>query len=304
MLFSRVLVVFIAATLSASAAKKPSWPTGFNGAETKVYKTIDGVDLRIHIFNPKGRTRKSRAAAVFFFGGGWKGGTPKQFEHQCRYLASRGMVAMTAEYRIRGRHKTLAEFCVRDGKSAIRWVRANAKRLGVDPNRIVAAGGSAGGHVAACTGTIAGFEDEPSPASRPDAMVLFNPALVLAHVPSGKAQISSTKIEELEERMGMHPSKLSPWHQVQKGAPPTLILHGKADTTVAYWTAEVFQDKTSELGNRSRLIGYPGQPHGFFNYGRKGNEMFAATMKETDRFLVSLGFLKGEETVDAYVSAQ
>ncbi len=304
MKLTNTIVVLITTVCCANAAKKQSWPAGFGGAKTEVYKTINDVNLRIHIFNPKGKSKKPRPAAVFFFGGGWKGGTPKQFEHQCRYLASREIVAMTAEYRTRNIHNTLAEFCVRDGKSAVRWVRANARRLGVDPDRIVAGGGSAGGHVAACTGSIEGFEDESTPSSLPNAMVLFNPALVLAPIPGHKETIPETKVEELAERMGMHPSKLSPWHQLRKEAPPTLILHGKADNTVAYWTAEAFHKKMLKTGNRSVLLGFADQPHGFFNYGRKQNEMFIATMKETDRFLVSLGYLSGKDTLDSYVKAK
>ena len=139
------------------AQPKKTWPAQLKGAERVVYKTVGDTQLHLHIFRPT-KQRTKAPAVVFFFGGGWKSGTPAQFEQQCRYLASRGMVAMTAEYRIRNMHGTLATACVADGKSAVRWIRANAGKLGVDPDRIAAGGGSAGGHVAACTGVIDGFE--------------------------------------------------------------------------------------------------------------------------------------------------
>ena len=72
------------------------------------------------------------------------------------------MVAMTADYRVASRHGTQARHCVADGKSAVRWIRQHAGRLGVDPHRVAAGGGSAGGHGAACTGVIAqGDENVP-----------------------------------------------------------------------------------------------------------------------------------------------
>lgn len=301
MKFTALIAALFATTFSANAAKKVTWPSGFDGAKTEVYKTIDDVELRIHIFSPDTTSKKPRAAIVFFFGGGWKSGTPRQFEQHCRYLASRGMVAMTAEYRIRNLHQTLANSCVSDGKSAIRWVRTNAKRLDVDPDRVVAAGGSAGGHVAACTGVIKGFEDEKTGSSRPNAMILFNPAMVLAPIAGNDLPFPKDKMDELSERMGVDPEHLSPWHNVSKGVPPTLTLHGKADPTVAYWTSRVFHEKMVKSGNRSELAGYADQPHGFFNFGKNKNEMFRATVKRADKFLVSLGYLKGNGSVDQFL---
>ena len=127
------------------------------------------------------RTQKhkdQRPAVVFFFGGGWNGGSPSQFAPHCEYLASRGMVAMTADYRVKSRQGTTPFDCVEDGKSAIRYVRQHAKELGVDPKKIAAGGGSAGGHVAAATGTVRGMDEKNEDSgisSKPDALILFNP---------------------------------------------------------------------------------------------------------------------------------
>ena len=125
-----------------------------------VYKQPpSGKPLHLHIFRPEESAGSSLPCIVFFFGGGWRGGTPKQFFQQADYFRRRGIVAISAEYRTKSSHGTTPQDCVADGKSAVRWIRKNASKLGVDPDRIIASGGSAGGHVAACTGVIDGFED-------------------------------------------------------------------------------------------------------------------------------------------------
>ena len=145
----------------------------------EVYKHASGDDLWIYRFAPEDHNpaKDRRPAVVFFFGGGWNGGGVKQFQQHARYLAGRGMVAFLADYRVKSRQGTAPDACVADGKSAIRWVQANSGHLGINPNRITAGGGSAGGHVAACPEVIDAL-DEPdedsSVSSRPNAMVLFN----------------------------------------------------------------------------------------------------------------------------------
>ena len=96
------------------------------------YKKVGGVELKLHVFKPGGhQASDKRPAVVFFFGGGWKGGTPKQFYEQSRFFAKHGMVAFAAEYRVSNVHKTSPYECVKDGKSAIRWVREYASQWGV-----------------------------------------------------------------------------------------------------------------------------------------------------------------------------
>src|SRR5205823_14553154 len=175
----------------------------------------------------------------------------------------------------------------------IRYVRREAARLGVDPNRIVAGGGSAGGHIAACAGTIQGFDEmgeDLSMSSVPNAMALFNPAVVLAPA-EGLNRIIEERVASLKERMGVEPKLLSPFHQVKAGGPPTVVFHGKADTTVPYATVELFTKAMTDAGNKCTLIGYDGQAHGFFNYGRGGNEYYEKTVAALDEFLAGLGYL-------------
>jgi acetyl esterase/lipase len=221
---------------------------------------------------------------VFFFGGGWTNGSPGQFEPQCRHFAERGMVAVTADYRVKSRQPNVTPVeCVTDAKSAVRWVRAHAAELGVDPAHIAAGGGSAGGHIAACAGVVPGLDEageDASVSSKPDALVLFNPAI---------------DIGLLQKRLGDRVGDVLPIKHVKAGDPPTFIVHGKADTTVPYAGVEQFADAMKQAGNRCDLVGYDGAGHGFFNNRPKedgGGEMYRDTLAKADAFLVSLGYLK------------
>ena len=274
-------------------------PATLPGAETEVYKTVGDVSLPLHIFFPEGhKSGQSLPAIIFFFGGGWRNGSPAQFEKHCTYLASRGMVAITDEYRVWGRHKTKAIACFQDAKSAMRYVRSNAKRLGIDPNRIAAGGGSAGGHLAGALGTIGGLDDpadDLSVSAAPNALCLFNPALILASIPD-----AFPLPDGLEERFGVSPTAFSPYHNIGSNQPPAIIFHGDADTTIHHKSVELFTEKYKSLGNRCELVTYQGQGHGFFNFGRGDNAMFIATLTEMDAFLRSLRYLRGEPTIKRF----
>ncbi len=286
---------------NAPAMRRPT------GATERVYKHASDADLTLFIYGLTSNPSKAKKSAiVFFFGGGWRGGTPAQFEPHCQYLAERGMVAITAEYRVSSRHSVKALQCVLDAKSAIRWVREHASELGIDPDRIAAGGGSAGGHLAACTGLINGIEEldeDLTVSSRPNALLLFNPALVLATA-EGYLNIDTNRHEQLEARMGIEPKNLSPFHHVRPNAPPTIIFHGRADTTVPFVTAKAFHEAMLVHGNQSQLKGYPGMPHGFFNFGKYDNQPFTSTVTAADEFLVSLGFLDGVPHVGSFVQQQ
>jgi len=258
---------------------------------TVLFKTIGDVQLNLHLFEPAGhKASDRRPAIVFFFGGGWNGGTPNQFYPQSQYLASRGMLAAAAEYRVNRVHGTSPFECVADGKSAVRWMRAHADELGIDPDRLAAGGGSAGGHVAATTGTIKEF-DEPaedaSVSSVPNALVLFNP--VIDTGPEGYGY------ERLKDRY----ASISPVEHVTPDVPPTIIFHGTADTTVPVANVIKFDKRMKAAGNRSELMTFDGEKHGFFNVGRGGTDAnYFATVRAMDEFLASLGYLSGPPTIN------
>ena len=306
--FLLILIAAIAggaekATPDAKPRRAPMvYPPDLPGATVVTYKTVGATKLALYVFNPEGhKASDQRPAIVFFFGGGWTSGSPGQFEQQCRYLASRGMVAISADYRVASRQQAKAAQCVADAKSAIRYVRAHAKELGVDPKRIAAGGGSAGGHIAACTGTLAGL-DEPGEdaavSSVPDAMVLFNPALTLAPLDGNDFGGFGARLPA--ERLGAEPVAISPTHNVKAGAPPTIVFHGRADSTVPFATVEAFAAAMKKAGNRCEVSGFEAQQHGFFNFGRGDSLMFRETLKQADGFLVSLGWLSGEQNVDTF----
>jgi len=255
-----------------------------------VYKRVGEAELTMHVFRPRGwRADDRRPAIVFFFGGGWKGGSPEQFYPHCRYLASRGMVAMAAEYRVESSHGTTPFECVKDGKSAVRWVKLHASELGVDPGRILAGGGSAGGHVAAATGTVKGLDEEgedTSVSARPEALVLFNP--VYDNGPGGYGH------ERVKERW----REISPMHNIDGDTPPAIVFFGSEDKHVSAGTAEKYKALMEKAGVRSDLHVYGGQRHGFFNYGDGKNRYYHLTVMEADRFLASLGYLEGEPTLE------
>jgi len=254
---------FLAGAALAAAPGRPragrAYPPAIEADAVEVYKTVGDVELRIWIFKPQEHAAKDkRPAIVFFFGGGWTGGSPKQFEPQCRYLASRGMVAMTADYRVGSRHGVKVPQCIEDAKSAVRWVRKNAERLGIDPERVAAGGGSAGGHLAAATGLIAGLDapgEDTSISAVPDAMVLFNPAAALAPF-DGARPMSDERVSRLKDRIGDDPRKVSPAHHVKAGAPPTIMFFGTDDFLLdgARW----MQKRMKEEGNRCELLTWEG----------------------------------------------
>ena len=245
-----------------------------------VYKITEQDSLRLHVFYPETRG-EAVPAIVFFFGGGWVGGRPEQFYPQARHLATRGMVAISAEYRVRDVHSTTPFESVRDGVSAMRWVRAHAADLGIDPGRIAAGGGSAGGHIAAATALLNGY-DEPDAdttiRARPDALVLFNP--VIDNGPDGYGY----------ERIGSRYPDFSPLHNIDAHAPPTLFLLGTEDALVPVSTAREFQRLMQEADVRCDVVLYEGQAHGFFNL-REGNPYYKQTLQATERFLESLRYL-------------
>jgi acetyl esterase len=247
------------------------------------YKKIDTLSLNLWIYKPSGSVKENiRPAIVFFFGGGWIGGNIRQFKKQAQYLASRGMVAVIADYRVASRHHTTPFDAVADAKSAIRFLRANSSRFHIDPNRIVAAGGSAGGHLAAAADLTRLDEpsEEPSISSRPNALVLFNPVFN-----NGPGQYGHDRIRD------RYP-EISPYHNIKAGAAPTIVFLGTKDALISVETARSYQAKMEETGNQMELHLYEDQVHGFFNSGT----YYEQTLRQTDIFLSKLGYIQGPPT--------
>jgi acetyl esterase/lipase len=196
---------------------------GTPDVKTFTYKTVGDRELKIHIHYPAGwKASDCRPGIIFFFGGGWTGGKVEQFQPQAEYLAGRGMVAARADYRVKSRDGVTPDKCVEDARSAVRWMRQNAGRLGIDPKKFITSGGSAGGHLAACMMIAKSVEaegDDLSISTIPQAMVLFNPvlsfekALLLKRL-NGDEQLAK---------------KISPTRYLDKNSPPVIILFGTND---------------------------------------------------------------------------
>lgn len=276
------LFSFVLCLISSPLLAQSTYPPYFKDARVETYRTIDSTELKLWIFGESDPNAK-KPAIVFFFGGGWSSGSPAQFEKQARHFAKRGMIAITVDYRVKSRHGVQVVECVKDAKAAIAWVRENAERLGIDPDKIAASGGSAGGHLAAATGTLSGFGSD----ERPNALILFNPACTLAPVEDWKPPAGAGAKLGID-RLGVEPVEISPANHIGPHTPPTLILHGKKDTTVPYASVVAFERMMKKADRSCKLIGYKDAGHGFFNRG----EAYSQTLKEAEDFLVDLGWIK------------
>ena len=297
-------VPWISTTLfrfSLAPNETKGYPPQLVEGKSYVYKSVGETNLRIWAFSPKDhKPSDRRPAVVFFFGGGWQNGSPKQFEQHCRYLASRGIVALTADYRVASRQSVKAVDCVRDAKTAIRWSRSNAEKLGIDPNRIAAGGGSAGGHLAACTAILGDFDESSedlSISSKPNALVLYNPAVALDTF-EGSPTLSDERVALLRDRMGVEPRALSPAHHVRAGTPPSIVFFGTDDDLLL--GAKFMEKQMQKVHCRFELVTYEGERHGFFNFGRGDNSKFRDTLTRTDQFLESLGWIAGKPAVESF----
>jgi acetyl esterase/lipase len=216
--------------------------------EVLEYKDTPQGKLFLHTYFPDNwKKTDKRPAVVFFFGGGWNGGSYTQFSRHADYLASRGMVAFAADYRTKSKHMTEPKACVSDGKSAVRWIRGNAAKLGVDPEKIIAGGGSAGGHVAATTATIQAFDessDDLSISPKPQALLLFNPVIDNSEKGYGYSRVEA------------YWKEFSPLHNIKKGIPPTIFICGTKDNLIPVATGELFKKKIEKVGRplRSPLV--------------------------------------------------
>ncbi len=198
------------------------------------YKTVGAVTLGLSIFNPPGHRpdQSPKPAVVFFHGGAFNIGARSNFCAQAHYPAGRGLVALCVEYRIRSRHQTTQREAIQDAMSAMRWVRRHTAELGLDPKRIAAAGGSAGGFLAAAVTTLSGL-DEPgedtATSTRPNALILFNS--MIDRGPGSRA------FAKVEAAMPGQWKTISPLHHLYPDFPPTIHFLGRADKNITVVSA-------------------------------------------------------------------
>ncbi|MEA1875575.1 MAG: alpha/beta hydrolase fold domain-containing protein [Bacteroidota bacterium] len=282
---SILIVALFMAGISGSQGQVKGQEKQFFGSQTIeiTYKQVDTSSLNLTLFYPvDSNEAKSYPAIIFFFGGGWRSGSISHFEHHARYFASRGMVTVLADYRTAKKYGTTPFDAVADAKSAIRFIRANAAELKINPDQIIASGGSAGGHLAAATAILDGLND---PNDRlavscvPNALVLYNP--VIDNGPEGYGY----------DRVGDRYLEISPYHAIKRGTPPTILFLGTKDELIPVETGQAFKTKLERFGTPCDLHLYAGQGHGFFNL--RNLPYYLETVYQTDLFLSSLGYLEG-----------
>jgi acetyl esterase len=280
-LMQKLLLTFLAVSLTSLAPAQD----GFDGMLGKpyTYKTSARKERKLEIYFPENHdpAKYKVPGMILFHGGGWSGGTLSQFRVACAYFASRGLVCATAEYQMLGKGdaklpagETKKRVCVTDAKSAIRWFKQNASELGIDPNRIITGGGSAGGHISALATMNPGLNDPTDPKdidTKVVAYLWFNPAFAP----------DDNKDSEIDILTHM-----------KADLPPAVVFFGDKDTWKKGW--DTAHAKWKGLGTKTiELHIAPGQPHSFFNK----NPWRTVTLIEADKFLVKQDLLAGEPTL-------
>lgn len=249
-----------------------------------VYKTSADKPREMEIYFPPGHNPSEAKVPglILFHGGGWGSGSLVQFRAACDYFASRGLVCATVEYRMLTKEESKAlpegesrkRVCIIDAKSAIRWFKENAPELGIDPERIITGGGSAGGHISTLATLNPGLND-PADSEEFDtsvvAYLLFNPA----YSPADEKDPEINVLEHLNASMA-----------------PAIAFFGDEDKWMKGFG--VAYAKLKKLGHSSMDLQIAkGEGHSFFNKDPWKTVTFIAA----DRFLIEQGLLSGEPTL-------
>ncbi len=281
-------------------AKENYTPTLASANATPVFKKInDTTELHLSIYFPQGiKKGDAKPAIIYFFSGAFLTGSPAQFEPHCQYFASRGIVAIAADYRVIKRNGGNALNCIYDAKSAVRYVREHAAELNVDPNKIIVSGGSAGAFLAlTCAIDDPKWQDATDNTSiscKPNAMILLNPVVnAMEH----NFRIEKFKDNATDSLDASHAKEVDPLTHITAGMPPMIMFHGTADKISGYNFVEQYHKEYVAAGNQCDLISYKDQKHGFTAVKFKGGKYYRETLYKSDVFLTQLGYLSGEPTI-------
>ena len=266
----------------------PVWDTRdralLEGATTYIYRKTEEGELAAHVFFPEGHATRTKAAPllVCLHGGMWDRSAPTQFVPHCHHFASRGMVAVSLEYRVFEKNRTGPVDAVEDAREAMRVMRESAGDLGIDPAQVVVMGAASGAYLALWTGLVRKAEKVEGQSFRPDAMVLINPIS-----DTGKKGMASDRFRDMGEAVAMSPLAALP----QKGLPPCLILHGLADRVVPPVQSERLQKMYKRKRNVCERMEFGGQDHSFFNF-HVNQDSYELVVGAVDQFLTQQGFLE------------
>lgn len=271
-----------------SAAENPAKAKRGIGADAPagkpyIYKESADKPRQMEIYFPPNHdpTNAKVPGMILFHGGSWSGGSLGQFRIACAYFASRGLVCATAEYQMLSKAdaaklpegETKKRVCVTDAKSAIRWFKQHAGEFGIDPQRIITGGGSAGGHISALATMNPGLNDPADPKDIDTSVVAyvwFNPAFATN--------------DDIDPEIDI-------LRHLNADLPPAIAFFGDQDAWKKGW--DTAHAKWKSLGTKTiDLQIAPGQSHSFFNSG----PWQTVTLIAADRFLVKHGLLTGEPT--------
>lgn len=261
--------------------------------EKRIYKQVMEQELSVDIFySSTTRGSTENPAIAFFHGGGWAYGSPAEFHNACRRYARKGFVTFSFAYRLSVNedgsvpHPEITPVeCVKDARSAIRWLKEHAEEWNIDSDKVIVAGQSAGGQLALSTALMdpineAGDNQETDPT--PCALLLYS-----SNVNTMEAWVDRLLGDRRQEIWS-----ISPYHNLKPGMPPALEFHGTEDPMVNFWIVEYFKEKTLALGNQFEQIPFEGKGH----YLAEGDTTYAtyfdeSVMLRTDRFLKELGLM-------------
>lgn len=255
-----------------------------NPTRTIVYKKLPDRELLLHVFEPSGfKSSDKRGCYIIIHGGGWTGGTAKRMYPFAAHFAEQGLVGISIQYRLYNPKAGVTVFdCVKDARSAIRYVRGHAAELGIDPQKLIVSGGSAGGHLAAATAMFDQVNEageDVSISTVPNALILLFPVIDCSKDGYGQAKI------------GDRWQELSPVHHVRAGLPPTLTFHGTGDTVTPFAGAKAFHEAMLKAGNQSELVVNDGGVHGHL---MRDKALLDDSFARSDAFLTKLGLLPAQ----------
>ncbi|MGM1048112.1 MAG: alpha/beta hydrolase [Bacillota bacterium] len=256
-------------------------PLIFHYKGSEFYKS-----LRLFVTKPN-KPSINRPAMIFFHGAGFTNNrvTPSQFQHHALYFSSLGIVTVLAEYRpleVEGLFSPIES--LKNAKSAIRWTKNNSRELGINPDKIIAVGASAGGYLSLCSAMIDQNQfndpmDNLHISPQPNALIIFNGGV--------NSNILINLFPELKESLIV----ASPVEKVRAKLPPSLFFHGTDDKNIPIEDVIDFTDRMRSHGNKSELISFEGLGHGFFNYGNLDNKPYEKTIRDSEEFLREIDFL-------------
>ncbi|GAB3873878.1 hypothetical protein GCM10028824_26190 [Hymenobacter segetis] len=236
-------------------------PKGFTKQIDVVYTRVNGWDGRMDLYLPPAGSAPT-PIIINIHGGGWNKGT-KESQSGFSGFFRKGYAVANVEYRLS--QQATAPAAVQDVRCALIYLINNAKKLNIDPNKIVIMGASAGGHLALVGGLLE--NDHRFDTNCPTKEKVKVLAIVDKY---GITNAGTWASKSGKQWLGAHYGdeafiqSVSPLYLVKKTSPPTFIVHGDADPTVPYSQSVDLHDKLVKMGVKTEFLTVPGGQHGKF----------------------------------------